>query len=483
MKRELLLVIKIKSGAVGIAIIAIYIILGMAAPLISLHDPIKDLNLASDMAMPEWITLFPAYSKLPKNTVYNFDPKAWNIAIYSDNLYDVIITKYNTYMVINISRSGVINGSNAFIRNTILNATQQFRYEYDPPKDFLLRIYINYSLFGEDKYLFKILLITPDDKKYTLYDSGYIPAGVRSYWNNPILISSNSLALKELNNIPPKENAARIIFGNKGLYGIIFVIEAESSTSASYLVGNSYVLLNISLIQIQIPGLVYGLLGTNYVGADVWSQFVWGIRQSLLVGTIASSVSVLLGVIFGLLIGYASRLAREIVILLVDTIYLIPLLPVLLITLAIIGRNILITSLIIGLFIWAGLAREIGNWILSLKERGYVEAAKALGASDVYIMIRHVLPFTVHLIIFSFIVRIPFAILLEAGLSILGFGDPFQPSWGKMINEALLGGGIISGAWWWVSPPVIGLVSLSAGFILLGYALDEVFNPRFRDLR
>ena len=476
-------VAKKPMGRTGLAIIAIYVIMALAAPYITYNDPVRDLNLASDMAMPEWITLFPGYSNLPRNTIYRFEPTKWELRdMRRGSAYEISVDRGGDVLTIRLNSLENPMPGAPEQGEALLNMEQGFEYIYSPPKSFILTARINLTYTGPGERLRFTIYISNGTNRYILYDTGYIYSGSISRWQNPLLISSDFPQVKELNNISIKENLAKIMFSNPGEYKIGLSIEIlpegagerEARNLGSIAIGD---------VTLKIPGMVYGILGTNYVGADVWSQFVWGIRQSLLVGIIASTVSVVIGVLFGILIGYLGRVLREMLLLLIDTIYLLPLLPIILVTLAVVGRNIYVVATLIGLLTWAGLSRELGNWMLSLRERTYVEAAKALGASQLYVLLKHVLPFTVHLIIFAFIIRIPFSILLEAGLSIIGFGDPFQPSWGKMINEALSGGALISGAWWWIAPPVIGLVSLSAGFVYLGYALDEILNPRLREGR
>ena len=144
------------------------------------------------------------------------------------------------------------------------------------------------------------------------------------------------------------------------------------------------------------------------------------------------------------------------------------------------GRNIYLIISIIALLSWMGLARQVRAWVLSIRERAYVEASKAIGASDFYIMFKVIAPQTLPLLAYSFVMTIPAAILLEAGLSLIGFGDPFFPSWGKMINEAWNGGAISKLAWWWIGPPIFAIVALALAFVLMGYSMEEELTPTLR---
>ena len=118
---------------------------------------------------------------------------------------------------------------------------------------------------------------------------------------------------------------------------------------------------------------------------------------------------------------------------------------------------------------------------LSLKERTFVEAAKASGAASGYIIKSHILPNTVPLIFADLVLNIPSAILTEASLSFLGLGDPRVPTWGKILQNARQFGGFTKLAWWWLIPPGLALTFLSLAFVFIGNAVNEILNPRYRE--
>jgi peptide/nickel transport system permease protein len=159
-------------------------------------------------------------------------------------------------------------------------------------------------------------------------------------------------------------------------------------------------------------------------------------------------------------------------------ILVIPFLPLLIVLVAILGANIYNIILVIGLFGWMGFARVIRAQVLTLKERRFVEAARAAGAGPSRIMRTHIFPNIVSLTYVNLALTVPGAILTEAALEFLGLGDPSLLSWGHMFflaeqNDAL-------NAWWWILPPGIAIAIVSISFVLIGYALDEIFNPRLR---
>ena len=125
-----------------------------------------------------------------------------------------------------------------------------------------------------------------------------------------------------------------------------------------------------------------------------------------------------------------------------------------------------------------GFARIVRSQVLTLKERPFVEAAKAVGAGRWRIISRHVFPNIVSLTYVNLALTVPAAILTESALEFLGLGDPSVVSWGNMFQHAEISGSL--SIWWWVLPPGIAIALVSLSFVLIGYALDEIFNPRLR---
>lgn len=225
------------------------------------------------------------------------------------------------------------------------------------------------------------------------------------------------------------------------------------------------------------------LLGTNDIGQDILSELIFGARISLLIGVTAGLMTIAIGTTVGVLGGYFGRLG-SVLMRITDLILVLPFLPLLVILAAYLGRGLMNTIVVIGVLIWAGTARVIRSHVLTLKQQDFVLAARALGASDSHIILRHILPQVMLLAVSEFVQAIGRAILLEAALSFLGLGDPLAKSWGTVLYWAQVRGAFLSPAWlWWVLPPGL-LISLSTlGFALLGFSLEQIINPRLRNSR
>jgi len=214
-------------------------------------------------------------------------------------------------------------------------------------------------------------------------------------------------------------------------------------------------------------------LGTNDIGQDIFSELIYSTRISLFVGIFAASVSMVLGTLIGLFSGYLRGVVDEALMGLTDVILVLPALPLMIILAAHLSPSIWNIILVIGCLWWTSTARVVRSRVLQLREMPFVEAARALGAGDAYVVFRHILPNTLHVIFAKFVLAVAGAMLTEASLSFLGLGDPMQKSWGMMLNYAFSRGGFINGYYWWYLPPGICISLTVLGFVLLGFGLER----------
>jgi len=215
------------------------------------------------------------------------------------------------------------------------------------------------------------------------------------------------------------------------------------------------------------------LLGTNDVGQDIFSELIHSTKISLFVGFFAAFVSMVVGTLIGLISGYSRGKLDEIMMGFTDVFLLIPGLPLMIVLAAYLSPSIWNIIFVIGILWWTTTARVVRSRVLQVREMAFVETCRALGASDMYILFRHVLPNTLHVIFAKFVLTVAGAMLAEASLSFLGLGDPMQKSWGTMLHYAFSRGGFINNMWWWYLPPGICIALSVLGFVLLGYALEK----------
>ena len=228
------------------------------------------------------------------------------------------------------------------------------------------------------------------------------------------------------------------------------------------------------------PPSLEHLLGTDDMGRDILGGLIAGSRISLLVGVMATVLSMFLGAVIGLTAGYFGGFIDAVLMRLTDIFLVLPWLPLVLVLAAILGANLWNIILVIVLTSWAGTARVVRAQTLSIKERTYVERARSLGSSNLRVILRHILPNVFPVIFANTVLIAAVAILSETTLSFLGLGDSLNQSWGMMLHYAFECGAASIGAYWFLLPPGLCVVLVVLGFTFLGYALDEWINPQIR---
>jgi peptide/nickel transport system permease protein len=222
-------------------------------------------------------------------------------------------------------------------------------------------------------------------------------------------------------------------------------------------------------------------LGTTEQGSDVLSQLLVGARVSIVVGFAAALISSVLGSAVGLAGGYFGGWTDRILDALENWFLVIPTLPLMIVLARLLDPSLTVLIVVIGLTSWAGTGRIVRAQVLTLRERAFVERARALGASDGYIIRTHVLPNTLPLIFANTVLIVAVAILSEAALSFLGLGDPTRISWGTMLENAFESGAPSAEAWWYVIPPGLCITTLVLAVAMLGHLFEEYINPRLRE--
>jgi peptide/nickel transport system permease protein len=222
-------------------------------------------------------------------------------------------------------------------------------------------------------------------------------------------------------------------------------------------------------------------LGTTEQGSDVFSQVLAGARVSIVVGFAAAAISALLGATVGLLGGYFGGWTDRVFDAFENWFLVIPQIPLMIVLARLLDPSLGVLIAVIGLTSWAGTGRIVRAQVLTLRERAFVERARALGAGDGYIIRTHILPNTLPLIFANTVLIVAVAILSEAALAFLGLGDPTRISWGTMLENAFESGAPSAGAWWYVVPPGLCITALVLSVSMLGYLFEEYVNPRLRE--
>jgi peptide/nickel transport system permease protein len=222
------------------------------------------------------------------------------------------------------------------------------------------------------------------------------------------------------------------------------------------------------------------LMGTDNIGRDIFSQFVLGSQISLSVGLAAAFFSTLIGIVVGSVAGFFGSYADDALMRTTDFFLILPRFFLAMFLATIFGNNVTRIIIIISVLSWPGTARLVRSRFLSLKEKEFVLSAKAIGASRFTLIFREILPNAISPAIVNGSLEVGNAILLESGLSFLGFGDANHPSWGFMLSNAQQ---FLSLAWWMALFPGIGILITVIAANLVGEGINESLEPKSREWR
>jgi peptide/nickel transport system permease protein len=223
--------------------------------------------------------------------------------------------------------------------------------------------------------------------------------------------------------------------------------------------------------------------GTTTFGEDVFTQFVYGLAPTFLVGIVGGSIGTLLGMLIGFTAGYRGGVVDEVLNVLTNVVITIPVLALLLVLVAYIPvRGVLIESIFIGLTSWPWAARAIRAQTFSLRTREFVDLARLSGMSSTKVIFTEIAPNMASYLFMTFILMFGNAILNAATLDFLGLGPTQGISLGTMMNLAVQWSALMLGTWWWFIPPGIAITAIVGSLYVMNVGLDEVFNPKLREM-
>jgi peptide/nickel transport system permease protein len=343
-----------------------------------------------------------------------------------------------------------------------------FDYPYDAfPSEINLFLRAN---FKEQRPYVSFYWLSPDGKRISLSERS-----VRA--SERYSISLDRQLAQRLGRRPPEialfarpdatvENAVPI----KGRYqlqieGLLF--EKESNIEA----------------KLVVYGQVYGLAGTDHRRRDLMVALLWGTPVALAFGFLAAVGSTLTTLVIAAAGVWFGRWIDAVIQRITEVNAILPVLPILIMIGIFYSRSLwVMLGAIILLSIFSLGIKTYRSILLQVKESPYIEAARTYGTGNFRIIFRYMIPRIIPVLIPQFVTLIPSFVFLEAGLAVLGLGDPVLPTWGKVVNDAYANGALYKGYYYWVLAPSVFLMLTGAGFALVGFALDRIFNPRLRTL-
>jgi peptide/nickel transport system permease protein len=220
-------------------------------------------------------------------------------------------------------------------------------------------------------------------------------------------------------------------------------------------------------------------LGTTILGRDVFSQLIWGVRPALIIGLCTALGTIIIGVNIGLISGYYGGWLDNLLMRITDIFMAVPFLPFIIVILSLTGKSIWTITLAMVIILWRSTARVIRAQVLTLRQRRFVDAARISGAGNLKIIYREIAPNIMPIALVNVAFNLAWAIITEASIGFLGFGDPEVLSWGTIIYQAFASE-MSYKAWWWVVPPGAAIMILVTAVYFIGRAYEEMINPRLK---
>ncbi|MCI0345215.1 MAG: ABC transporter permease [Chloroflexi bacterium] len=296
---------------------------------------------------------------------------------------------------------------------------------------------------------------------------------------------------------PALQTLGRLLRRPEGALGVlILAVFGGLAIAPALFVGPLETVVTATGTRLSPPSAEFPF-GTDELRRSMLNLTVHGARVSMAIGLLATVITVLIGAVVGIVSGFVGGRIDAVLMRITDFFLVIPTFVLALIltpiirdlvgsaTREILGirMTLIVIVVVIGITSWSSTARIIRSQTLSLKERAFVDRARVIGASSGQIMRRHILPNVINLIVANAVLVFAGAILTETTLSFVGLGDPFQPSWGQLLEAARSVGAPGLGAWWYFVPPGVCIVLVVFAFTLVGGALDDLLNPKRRGRR
>lgn len=313
-----------------------------------------------------------------------------------------------------------------------------------------------------------------EPKRILLSGEMYLARSLADFLYREFNLSLGTSSILEVGN-------ERIVFGSIG--GNVTFTPLKGTYVFSIALICSSVNDDIGRVSVLLGGYVYGLMGTDVLGRDLSQGLLFGFPVALIIGIGTSLLTTIIGAGLGIVSGYIGGRVDDVIQRFADIVNNIPLLPLLILLSFIFGGRLWLIILVLVFFNWPSLAIIVRSMVLSAKASQFIEAAVAVGASRLRIMVRHIFPQVAPFILAQMIFFTPYAILAESALSFLGLGDVSMPTWGQILEYGFKNGAVFLGYWWWILPPGLFIVYSAVTFVFIALGMEPVVNPRLRRWR
>jgi len=482
-------------------------------------------DVASPTALPGWMSFVPGYQNLPPNIVFpttpggqsfqsTSDAAAWqpsgsqpNLVQYSSNIGPTGMSPAaRAFQLVNTGPGSELINMSGDSNSTIeLNFEHSFSYNYLPPGLFASQLAFDPKVVngaGVEVLLYvrtsRGLYPTALEANFagqTALEDGRSGSSYLNYFTNPIIPSLQNDTWNYVSGVTTATQLMPLYYLNSSIVSGLNVTSLSSTMFQgvkSYTLGEIIqifpkgqfsVQLYQSDLKYQLFGRVYGLMGTDVNGADVWSEFARGAGVALEIAFGSAAITLAIGVLVGLVSGFFGGIVDGALILVIDFLLLLPGLVLIVdldtvFTLAhAVPNKVLLLIVIFGALGWPALSRTIRSQVLSLRSRTYVVAANAMGASRAYILWKHILNHTSGTIIALTVFLIPGLLIVDVGVDYLGLGITQAPTWGNITAYLINDVSPANGYLWWIAVPLTAsIIVLSASFFLLGRSIQQEYS-------
>jgi len=409
-------------------------------------------------APPEWIEIFVG-RKLPRTIIIDTKEATLNVAKSITKIRGTNASNLYIEIKFNYEYVDFPSEINLFFEST-------FNSDLGKP---ILKLYWE-KPNGETIYLADYTIRSQDDRFYITINEK-VRQKLFDYYADKGIKLNRTLMVQE------------ILFGDMDNY--------DPNTHAEVLQGDYKLIIKGKVfgeesdidVKLVVYGQVYGIAGTDHLRRPLEIALLWGTPIALSFGLIASLVTTFLQMIIATISGWYGGIVDDIIQRLTEVYMVIPFLPFLILISAFYKMDIwIILAVVIILSIFGGGVKSTRALVMQIKEYPYVEAAIAYGASDIRIIFFYIIPKILPPMVPGLIGSVPGYVFLEAALSFLGLGDPYLPTWGKVINDAFSNGALYKGYFYWVLEPSLLLILTALAFSFIGFALDKIVNPRLREI-
>ncbi len=440
----------------------------MAAPAeAALQEPVPIAYAGPDVNITEGATFqFDGTASVPSEgaTIVNY---TWNFTVYAGTPEQVLYgpTPTHWFNVSAVSSGIAVNVTLTVTDSNGLNDTDSmYVFIRQKAPTFL------------DKYWFDILLIGI----VVVLVSRPVYTVVKNVATGQPIVTEAQKEKTRLTLKKDRKILAQLIRNPMGAVGLIILIFFAGLAVFGPTIAPYDVKIIDTANKMQLPSPEHWM-GTDNLGKDIFSSLLYGARTSIVVGMVSAIIASFLGAAVGLYSGYVGGWKDEVVMRLNDIVLSIPWLVLMIVVAAFLGQiDLTGIILIIGLTGWSTTARMVRAQVLSVRERQYIERARSIGAGEMDIIRRHIFPNTFPLVFANTILTVAVSILSEATLSFLGLRPVGEVTWGTMLSYAQEASAFSIGMYWWILAPGLCIVVVVLGFTLLGYALDEILNPKLR---